>query len=111
MKVVTGEQLLKTCMNDCFINDDLNKDTIKNELNMIIEKNDNVKIILKELLIVIMKFITLIVKNKYMTLYEYGEIFKKTTEFGFIKSRPRPNWSVSGKELFENIFHLNNLKK
>ena len=62
------------------------------------------KKIKKKLLIEVMNQMTLLVKNKYMTLYEYGDIFKKTTQFGFIKSRPRPNWSVSGKALFENIF-------
>ena len=29
------------------------------------------------------------------SLYDYGQMFKRTSVFGNIKSRPRPNWSIS----------------
>lgn len=30
-----------------------------------------------------------------MSLYDFGNMFKRTTVFGNLKSRPRPNWSIS----------------
>ena len=30
-----------------------------------------------------------------LTFFDYGELFKSTTRFGNIISRPRPNWSIS----------------
>jgi hypothetical protein len=30
-----------------------------------------------------------------LTFFDYGELFKSTTKFGNIISRPRPNWSIS----------------
>jgi hypothetical protein len=30
-----------------------------------------------------------------LTFFDYGELFKSTTKFGNITSRPRPNWSLN----------------
>lgn len=34
------------------------------------------------------------VKMGEIELYEYGQMFKQTNDFGIVKSRPRPNWSL-----------------
>lgn len=38
------------------------------------------------------KLLEFAVKREMITRYDYGEMFKFATNFGFFKSRPRPNW-------------------
>lgn len=35
------------------------------------------------------------VMNGVLGFFEYGQLFKNTTKFGKITSRPRPNWSIN----------------
>lgn len=49
----------------------------------------------KELFNITVKLLELAVKSRMMKLYDYGQMFKFTTTFGFFKSRPRPNWFLS----------------
>ncbi len=35
------------------------------------------------------------VMNGVMSFFDYGQLFKSTTKFGNITSRPRPNWSIT----------------
>ena len=35
------------------------------------------------------------VVNEVLSFFDYGQLFKNTTRFGNIISRPRPNWSVN----------------
>lgn len=53
----------------------------------------------QELFLITTKLLEVAVKSGIMSLFDYGQIFKFTTNFGFFKSRPRPNWSLSTKAL------------
>ena len=44
-----------------------------------------------ELFRLTVKVLEVAVKSRMMSHYEYGQLFKFTTNFGFFKSRPRPN--------------------
>lgn len=51
----------------------------------------------QELFRITVKLLEVAVKSGMMSLYDYGQLFKFTTNFGFFKSRPRPNWFLSSK--------------
>lgn len=53
----------------------------------------------QELFRITVKLLEVAVKSGMMSLYDYGQLFKFTTHFGFFKSRPRPNWSLSSRIL------------
>lgn len=53
----------------------------------------------QELFRITIKLLEVAVKSGMMSLYDYGQLFKFTTNFGFFKSRPRPNWFLSSKFL------------
>jgi hypothetical protein len=53
----------------------------------------------QELFRVTIKLMEVAVKVKMISLFDYGEMFKFATIFGFFKSRPRPNWFLSGNIL------------
>ena len=55
----------------------------------------------QELFRLTVKLLEVAVKSGMMSLYDYGQLFKFTTTFGFFKSRPRPNWLLSSKALNE----------
>lgn len=54
---------------------------------------------LDKLFRITVKLLEVAVKSRMISLYGYGELFKFTTNFGFFKSRPRPNWSLSSRFL------------
>lgn len=58
---------------------------------------------LQELFRITVKLLEVGVKSGMMSLYDYGQLFKFTTSFGFFKSRPRPNWFLSSKALSERL--------
>jgi hypothetical protein len=78
-------------------------DTV-DELSLCIEKlrsvngSGNVSIF-RDLFRTTVKLLEVAVKCEMMSLYDYGQMFKFTTSFGFFKSRPRPNWFLSTKIL------------
>tara|TARA_B110000483_G_C18182722_1_gene537685 strand:- start:91 stop:867 length:777 start_codon:yes stop_codon:yes gene_type:complete len=53
----------------------------------------------QELFRITVKLLEVAVKSGMMSLYDYGQLFKFTTNFGFFKSRPRPNWFLSTRFL------------
>ena len=53
----------------------------------------------QELFHITVKLLEVAVKSEMMSLYDYGQLFKFTTNFGFFKSRPRPNWFLSTRFL------------
>lgn len=53
----------------------------------------------QELFRITVKLLEVAVKSGMMSLYDYGQLFKFTTNFGFFKSRPRPNWFLSSRFL------------
>ena len=53
----------------------------------------------QELFHITVKLLEVAVKSRMMSLYDYGQLFKFTTNFGFFKSRPRPNWFLSSRFL------------
>ena len=53
----------------------------------------------QELSHISVKLLEVAVKSGMMSLYDYGQLFKFTTNFGFFKSRPRPNWFLSTRFL------------
>jgi hypothetical protein len=53
----------------------------------------------QELFRITVKLSEVAVKSGMMSLYDYGQLFKFTTNFGFFKSRPRPNWFLSSRFL------------
>lgn len=57
----------------------------------------------QELFRITIKLLEIAVKSGMMSLYDYGQMFKFTTTFGFFKSRPRPNWFLSTKAIRERL--------
>ena len=53
----------------------------------------------QELFLITTKLLEVAVKSGMMSLFDYGQIFKFTANFGLFKSRPRPNWFLSTKAL------------
>ena len=53
----------------------------------------------QELFRITIKLLEVAVKSGMISLYDYGQLFKFTTNFGFFKSRPRPNWFLSSRFL------------
>ena len=53
----------------------------------------------QELFKITVKLLENAVKSKLISIFEYGQMFKFATNFGFLKSRPRPNWFISTKVL------------
>lgn len=53
----------------------------------------------QELFKITVKLLEVAVKSRLLSLYDYGQLFKFSTTFGFFKSRPRPNWFLSTKVL------------
>jgi len=82
-----------------FINTKDKKVTIKHCSDLIGRKNVSSDCIVKEKLKILyedtMKQIKNAVMDGHISLYDYGEIFKRTADFpNGLKSRPRPNWSI-----------------
>src|SRR5210317_526033 len=57
----------------------------------------------QELFRITIKLLEVAVKSGMISLYDYGQLFKFTTTFGFFKSRPRPNWFLSSKAIRERL--------
>ena len=53
----------------------------------------------QELFKITIKLLENAVKSKLISIFEYGQMFKFATNFGFLKSRPRPNWFMSTRVL------------
>lgn len=66
------------------------------ELNACVEKLRSSSDVpnFKELFNVTMKVLKIAVKSGMLSIYDYGQMFKYATDFAFMKSRPRPNWSL-----------------
>ena len=57
----------------------------------------------QELFRMTVKLLEIAVKSGMMSLYDYGQLFKFATTFGFFKSRPRPNWFLSSNAIKERL--------
>lgn len=53
----------------------------------------------QELFRITIKLMEVAVKCRMVSLFDYGQLFKFTTSFGFFKSRPRPNWFLYSQVL------------
>ena len=56
----------------------------------------------RELFRATIKLMEVAVKTRLVSLFDYGELFKFTTTFGFFISRPRPNWFLHSSVLDGN---------
>ena len=84
-------KLLKE-INDTTLEEDISK--LKKYVSDLSPETLNLNIV-RFLFVIVLSIAKHCVFKKVMTLSDYSELFKFTTDFGNISSRPRPNWTVT----------------